>query len=95
MSVCVCVCVCVLNKISYDYFLFIMKKSYGYYGCMAHGHPPGQCPITAKIKDNEWFKKQPAALERTLRKKQFLRDRGVLVTSIWECQFQKEKKRKS
>ena len=27
-----------------------------------------------------------------MRREQFLKDRGVLVTSIWECQFQKEKK---
>ena len=68
-------------------------KAYEYQGCVAHGHPPGQCPITEKIKNKEWFKKrQPALLERTLRRKQFLRDRGVQVTSIWECQFQKEKK---
>ena len=68
-------------------------KAYEYQGCVAHGHPPGQCPITEKIKNKEWFKKrQPALLERTLRREQFLTDRGVQVTSIWECQFQKEKK---
>ena len=64
-----------------------------YLGCLIHGHPPDQCPITAKIKDHEWLrKKQPKLLQRTLQREKFLQDQGIQVTSMWECQFQKKKR---
>lgn len=56
-------------------------------GCYFHSHT---CELTRHVTNRKWLDSKAANYERTLKRLQFLKDEGLEVVHIWECQFRQQ-----
>jgi hypothetical protein len=79
-----------INKLRVDGFDAETKTVYEFNGCFFHGHPKcidnmnGINPVS-KVSYSQLLKK-------TIRKQKFLENRGYKVISIWECDWETQRK---
>ena len=66
----------------------ITNTLYMYHGCWYHGHDPKICPLTTKVTNKKWLKRQKHIYQRTLDISNYMKKQGYNVEEIFECKFQ-------